>query len=65
VTHQDGKDADQQKERDGAGSDPPSPSPFERFEEFARKVILVPKATIDERERTYRKGRKPKPVHSS
>ncbi len=39
---------------------PPSRSPFERFEDFARKVVSVPKAEIDRRERTYKeKKRKP------
>jgi hypothetical protein len=32
-------------------------TPFERFEEFARKVISVPKTVIDERDRAAR----PKP----
>jgi hypothetical protein len=53
-----GKDAE-----DGAAGrgslDPPTPAltPFERFEEFARKVISVPKSVIDERDRAAR----PKP----
>jgi hypothetical protein len=34
---------------------PPEQTPFQRFEEFARKVISVPKSAIDERERAYRK----------
>jgi len=29
-------------------------TPFERFEEFARKVISVPKSVIDERDRAAR-----------
>jgi hypothetical protein len=58
VKRHDGKDADEGKETPAAnGSDPPEPSPFERFEAFARKVISVPKAEIDERERAYREGR--------
>lgn len=39
--------------------DPPqSETPFQRFEEFARKVLSVPKAEIDKREREYRENRK-------
>jgi hypothetical protein len=58
VKHPDtnGKDADHPKEENGAGSDPPK-SPFELFEEFARKVVSVPRATIEERERAYRQER--------
>lgn len=53
------KDADERSEPETtAGSDPPSPSPFEKFEQFARKVISVPRATIEERERAYRESRK-------
>ena len=37
---------------------PPSETPFQRFEEFARKVLSVPKAEIDKRERAYRERRK-------
>lgn len=36
----------------------PPETPFQRFEEFARKVLSVPKAEIDERERAYRESRK-------
>lgn len=50
------KDVDHPKEGNGAGSDPPK-SPFELFEEFARKVISVPKSEIDQRERAYRDKR--------
>ena len=42
-----------------ASPDPPfSQTPFERFEEFARKVLSVPKREIDKRERTYRERKK-------
>ena len=46
-----------------AGRESPDPpgsaqTPFERFEEFARKVISVPKSLIDERDRASR----PKPT---
>jgi hypothetical protein len=70
VTHLDpnGKDAGNggAEEKDKAGSDPPvSPTPYERFEEFARRVISVPRAEVEERERVYKEGRnknKPKPA---
>jgi hypothetical protein len=42
--------------------DPPSLSseqtPFERFVDFARKIVAVPKAEIDEQERIYRSQRR-------
>jgi hypothetical protein len=43
----------------GRGSpDPPTEqTPFQRFEEFARRVVSVPKKEIDEREREYRERR--------
>lgn len=49
-------------ESDGAaGRESPDPpheqTPFERFEEFARKVISVPRAEIEKRERAYRESR--------
>jgi len=36
--------------------DPPAgeQTPFQKFEEFARRVISVPKSEIERRERTYR-----------
>jgi hypothetical protein len=52
------KDADPGKAGKGSPSPDPLPyssqTPSERFEEFARKVVSVPKAEMDERERTYR-----------
>ncbi len=51
------------KEKDAGSGEPgtkspdsPSPeqTPFQRFEEFARRVISVPKTEIEERERAYR-----------
>jgi len=50
------KDADSAGERESL--DLPrtgEQTPFERFEEFARKVIAVPKSVIDERDRAARK----------
>lgn len=41
-------------------SPPPEQTPFQRFEEFARRVISVPKTEIDERERSYRESRQSK-----
>jgi hypothetical protein len=57
------------KAEDGAavrGSQNPDPpadgqTPFERFRDFARKVVSVPKGEIDERERAYRQRGKPRP----
>jgi len=60
------------RNRDAAPSGKPSPAgtaipdpsaphvqtPFERFEEFARKVVSVPKAEIEERERAYQERRR-------
>ena len=55
-------DKDAESEKVGRESpDPPATTektPFERFEEFARKVISVPKSEIDERERLYQEQRK-------
>jgi hypothetical protein len=65
VTH--AKDADGGK-AGRANPDPPSPSapspdaseqtPFERFVDFARKIVAVPKAEIDEQERIYQSQRR-------
>jgi len=42
--------------------DPPqSETPFQRFEEFARKVLSVPKAEIDRRDKAFRERRKRRP----
>jgi hypothetical protein len=51
-----------------ASPDPPSPplpspdsseqTPFERFVEFARKIVAVPKSEIDEQERIYKSQRR-------
>jgi len=34
------------------------PTPFQRFTEFAKRVISVPKAEIDEQARKYRRRRR-------
>jgi hypothetical protein len=36
----------------------PELSPFERFREFARRIIAVPKAEIDKQEKAYQRERK-------
>lgn len=36
-------------------------TPFQRFEDFARKVISVPRREIEEREQAYQENRKGKP----
>ncbi len=36
----------------------PDLSPFERFREFARRIIAVPKAAIDREETKYQRNRK-------
>jgi hypothetical protein len=38
-------------------SDPQAQTPFEKFEEFVRRVVSVPKRVIDEREKEYQEGR--------
>lgn len=57
MRHHEDKDAAREREAPAGSSDPPDPSAFGRFEEFARKVVSVPKAEIDERERAYRESR--------
>jgi hypothetical protein len=53
-----GKAADPEKAGRASPDPPSSQTAFERFEEFARRVISVPKTEIEERERLYREGRK-------
>jgi hypothetical protein len=45
------------KEPAAAPPQPPGGAPFDRFAEFARKVIAVPKSEIEERERIFREDR--------
>jgi hypothetical protein len=35
-------------------------TPFEKFRQFTKKIIAVPKAEIDRRELAYKKARKAK-----
>jgi hypothetical protein len=56
------KDADEDATAGRGSPDPPPTSddektPFQRFEEFTKRVISVPKTEIDKRERAYREGR--------
>ena len=39
---------------------PEEPTPFEKFREFVRKVVSVPKSEIDQREAEYKRMRKQK-----
>jgi len=39
-------------------NDKNQPTPFEKFREFTRRVVSVPKTEIDRREREYQKARK-------
>jgi hypothetical protein len=36
------------------------PTPFEKFRDFTKRVVSVPKAEIDRREKEYRAARKRK-----
>jgi hypothetical protein len=38
-------------------TDPTTPTPFQRLTEFARRVIAVPKAEVDEQAKKYRRRR--------
>jgi len=38
-------------------SDKTAENPFERFRQFAKKIVTVPKTEIDKRESEYRKHR--------
>jgi hypothetical protein len=35
-------------------------TPFEKFRQFTKKIVSVPKAEIDRREQAYKKARKAK-----
>jgi hypothetical protein len=58
-----GKDAGDGKARRGSDELPPLPPlpstpTFDRFVDFARKIVNVPKSAIDEQERLYQERRK-------
>ena len=46
------------KAKDKPDRPPTDENPFGRFERALKKVIAVPKATLDERERKYQERRK-------
>jgi hypothetical protein len=53
---------------EGSGSDGPQRAesaltPFERFTEFARRIVAVPKSEIQEQERLYQRRQKAKKRH--
>lgn len=61
MTHRPNPEKDAASEGAGSPDPPPSPdtqSPFERFEEFARRVVSVPKTELDRREKAYRDKRR-------
>ncbi len=39
---------------------PASETPFEKFRQFTKKIVAVPKSEIDRREKQYQKARKTK-----
>jgi hypothetical protein len=39
---------------------PEQPTPFDKFREFTRRVVSVPKAEIDRREKEYKLARRRK-----
>jgi hypothetical protein len=41
---------------------PKDPTPFERFWDFARRIVAVPKAEIDQQEAEYQRQRKKRKV---
>lgn len=53
-----GKAAEPEKAGRASPDPPSSQTPFERFEAFARKVLSVPKAELEKRERAYQESRK-------
>jgi hypothetical protein len=43
--------------KEPAKNSPPERTPFERFTEFTRRLIAVPKSEIDKKGRAYRRAR--------
>lgn len=52
----------EKEEESGTSPEPSGQTPFERFEEFARKVVSVPKSEIEKRERAHKEQRKQEPL---
>ena len=46
--------------KEQAAKPPPEPSPFERFTEFTRRILAVPKSEIDRRHREWKRRRRNK-----
>jgi hypothetical protein len=46
-------------------TNPGNKTPFEKFRQFTKKIVSVPKAEIDRRENEYQKDRKNKAKHRS
>lgn len=44
---------------------PDHPTEFEKFRDFTKRVVSVPKAVIDQREKEYQKARKQKRKRAS
>jgi hypothetical protein len=57
VTHQKDNGAGNELERNTDSSPSEDETPFQRFEDFARRVISVPKSEIEQREREYQENR--------
>ena len=47
-------------EDEPGGKIPPERTPFEKFSDLTRRVLSVPKAEIDERERSFKERRNEK-----
>ena len=47
-------------EDEPGGKTPPERTPFEKFADLTRRVLSVPKAEIEERERAYKELRETK-----
>ncbi len=45
---------------EGSGGDGAAQTPFERFTEFTRRIVAVPKSEIQEQERLYQRRQRAK-----
>jgi hypothetical protein len=43
----------------------PEPSPFKRFEDFARRIVAVPKSELDEKQAEYDKKKADRKTRSA